>query len=236
MWNKIARRFPWAPAGAALLIIGLSLAAVPLRAQDAPPNPSPRPAATADYGYKPPLFYIHGAVGFGLDWMGSSEISDLMSPYKLGGFGFNYFAGLRIGVSNIAQLEFRADGEMLHDFWYADEETRVEMTNAIPRITLYKVNPLFWMRNKEITVFLVYGQGKNAKFYDKEDSGWYKGDVRIYGLELSMIKKSSSMGFGIEYRTVTYNLFNLTGFGNADFPFNGGFLLLTLHYGIGLGF
>jgi hypothetical protein len=73
---------------------------------------------------------------------------------------------------------------MLHDVWNADDESKIEMTNATPSITLFKVNPLFWMPGKEATIFLVYGQGKNAKFYDSEDSGWFKGDVRIYGLEL----------------------------------------------------
>jgi len=211
------------------------LSALPLCSQTTPDSP---PATQA---YKAPLLYLHLAGGFGLDYMSSGEMDKLLDPYRGGGIGINLFGGLRVGILNALQLEYRADATWQHNFTQSGDETYIEMTNTTPKIYLVKFNPLFWQGDPHIAWFLVYGVGSDAKYYDEEDSGWKKGDLKIYGLEIegfAWLTKGISFeaGFSAEYRTVTYNKFDLAGFGSIGSPFKASFVVLALHYGIGFGF
>ena len=196
---------------------------------------TPTPAPEFPSGYKPPLFYIHGSLGFGLDWMSSSDISDLMDPYSVSGFGLSYCAGIRVGLMNIFQYEHRIDGSAEHNLYDSEDESKVEMTHAIPSIDLFKFNPLFWLGDGELSVFLVYGTGRNAKYYDEEDSGWKNGDANIYGVELSVINKFMEAGVSFEYRSITYKTFDLAGYGSITTPFKSSFFLIGFHVGFGFG-
>jgi hypothetical protein len=189
----------------------------------------------SDISAKPLKFYIHGSVGLGLDWMSSDDLSKLMAPFDLTSFGFNYYAGLRIGISNIFQYERRADASETHDFVAGD--TTLSMRHTIPRIDLFKFNPLFWLREKAVAFFLVYGKGKSAKFRDEDGIFiWANGDVNIYGIEACAITKYLEASLGLDYRSIRYNTIDVSGSGPFPVPFTSGFFVVSFGLGFGWGF
>jgi hypothetical protein len=213
---------------AVLLLLTLGAGALPMAAQEAEtPAPPPAPA---------PVIYLHISGGLGFDLMSCPEINDLVTPLKGGGLGLNLSAGLRIGFRNIAQLEYRTDAGYLHDFLTPEDDANIEMMHKAPQSLLVKFNPLFGKGDPGTAWFLVYGVGRNAKYYDKNDHGWKNGDVTVYGLEFDKISRTLEVGIGLEYRTVTYGRIDMPAFPAAVPPYKASFIVAAVHFGIGLGF
>jgi hypothetical protein len=213
---------------AVLLSVALGAGVLPLAAQDAEtPAPPPAPA---------PVFYLHIAGGMGFDLMSCPGINDLVTPLKGGGLGLNLSAGLRVGFKNIAQIEYRTDASYLHDFLTPEDDANIEMTHKAPQAVLAKFNPLFWKGDPGNAWFLVFGLGRNAKYYDKNDHGWKSGDMTVYGLEYDKITRNLEVGVGLEYRTVKYGRIDMPAYPSAVPPYKASFIVAAVHFGIGLGF
>jgi hypothetical protein len=168
--------------------------------------------------------------------MSCPGINDFVAPFKGGGFGVNVAGGLRAGFRNIVQIEYRMDISYLHDLTMPTGETNHEMTNTSPKTYLAKFNPLFWTGDPGTAWFLVFGLGRDVKYYDKNENGWKKGDMTVLGLEYDKISRNLEAGASLEYRTVTYNQFDLPDFGSAASSFKASFIVAAVHFGIGLGF
>jgi hypothetical protein len=110
------------------------------------------------------------------------------------------------------------------------------MTNKAPQILLVKFNPLFANGDLKTAWFLVFGVGRNAKYVDKNDDGWKKGDMTVYGLEYDRITRNLELGVSAEYRTVTYGRLDMPAYPAAVPPYKAGFIIVAVHFGIGLGF
>jgi hypothetical protein len=213
---------------AVLLWLALGAGVLPLAAQEAEtPSPPPVPA---------PVLYLHIAGGLGIDLMSCPGINDLVTPLKGGGLGLNLSAGVRTGFKNIVQLEYRTDAAYLHDFLTPEEDANIEMTHKAPWALLIKFNPLFLKGDPGTAWFLVFGLGRNAKYFDKNDHGWKSGDLTVYGLEYDKITRSLEVGVGLEYRTVTYGRIDMPAFPAAVPPYKASFIVAAVHFGIGLGF
>ena len=213
---------------AAIWVLALGVGILPLAAQEAEKPASPPAPA--------PGIYLHITGSLGLDYMSCPGINDLVTPLKGGGLGLNLSAGLRLGFRNIVQLEYRLDSSYLHDFLEPANDANIEMTNKTPTTLLVKFNPLFANSDPKTAWFLVFGVGRNAKYVDKNDDGWKKGDMTVYGLEYDKITRSLELGVSVEYRTVTYGQLEMPAYPAAVPPYKSSFIVAAVHFGIGLGF
>ncbi len=154
------------------------------------------------------LFYLHatGGLSFGEN-LTSQAIQDLIAPYEISGGG-SFWGGLRAGLRNIVQVEFRHEAIGRHDWTVAGMDTALTIQMAIQpkNVLLWKVNPLFFLQDSLITTFFYYGQISNVSYVDNKGlNGYNNGDMKIYGFELMGLRKGFEAGMHIEYRSLDFH-------------------------------
>jgi hypothetical protein len=184
------------------------------------------------------LFYLHAAGGLSFgENLSSTAIQDLIAPYEISGGG-SFWGGLRAGLRNIVQVEFRRESLGRHNWTIAGIDTALTIQMAIQpkNVLLWKVNPIFFLQDSLITTFLYYGQVSNVAYVDSKGlNGYNGGDMKIYGFELLGLRKGFEAGIHIEYRDIVFR--GLLASGDVlAFTTKASQYLLSVFIGFGWGY
>jgi hypothetical protein len=189
-------------------------------------------------------FYVHGALGMGVDVYSSKDIEDMVvADFNIGSVGFPFQYGIRGGFRNIAQIEYckySTSGHSIGMGGFVDGEAvslvNVEMELKATDI-LFKINPFFWSWAKPTNgipakcLFLIVGNG-DATYLDKVEDG-FEGSGTIYGLEWAGISKYVSFSVGATYQNIK---FGSTTLSDIDFhEANAKRFLMYMRLGLGFG-
>lgn len=184
------------------------------------------------------FFYVHavGGLSFGEN-LNSQYIQDLINPYEIMGGGA-FWGGLRAGLRNILQVEFRHEAISRHDWDVGglDTELKIQMAIQPKNLWLWKINPLFFLENGLITTFLYYGQVSGVTYVDNNAlNGWNNGDMKVYGFELLALRKGFEAGIHAEYRDIVFHGLLASG-DTMVYTTKANQFLLAVFLGVGWGY
>jgi hypothetical protein len=189
-------------------------------------------------------FYVHGAIGWGVDVYTSSDIEALVAEeLKVNSVGFPFQYGIRGGFRNVAQIEYCKYSTSAHNIGTGGFANGGIVSTSVPmklKATdiLFKVNPAFWKWSKPKggrpakCLFLILGNG-TVTYRDNVNDG-FEGSGMIYGLEWAAISKYVSVSFGTTYQDITYDTTRLFGI-NIPYEVKAKRFMLYMRMGLGYG-
>lgn len=195
-------------------------------------------------GDEPKYLYLHGGMSLGFGVISSKDLEEFMSPFDIYNVGGSYSFSLNTGFRNIAQIEYRKCNGAGHNFHH-DEPSLTEGGFTIDRTVmkmsydawewLLKINPFFVAYDsRTFATFLIGGVGR-TEYLDKKKDGFTEGTESIFGIEVSSIHKSYSLGLSFERHGTTFKRFSITGYEPIEQEFKASYYLLGARFTFGLG-
>lgn len=166
-----------------------------------------------------PIIYMHGGGGFAGSWLTSSDIDALLED----DFGIESIGGpvswsVNAGIRNIVQVEYRrgdAGHSIIKNGLVSDGGFNGTGLGTIAEIAmdydfedrLIKFNPFFLKTSTKsgvhLAYFIIFGKGKVT--YKDETGFGFGGNSRIYGFELSVIRRFITAGVSIKKYAINFN-------------------------------
>jgi hypothetical protein len=100
---------------------------------------------------------------------------------------------------------------------------------------VFKVNPFFTLFNPKTALFLKYGFGNRLSRYDENRFSQWEGRNHLFGLEMNWIRRIGSYGFFVDYRTLTFDGYTVSGGGYTGIDYKGRIISIGVKGAIGFG-